>query len=81
MNGRLFETIKLDGTKRLVGLYKHKGKDSYTFVNLTTGNITLCEFDSQEAAIKDLERYVREGKLKSYKEVSAIQLVKGLRED
>lgn len=75
MNGRLFETIKPDGEKRLVGLYKHKNKKSYTFVNLTTGNITPCLFSSPEEAVKDLNRYVREGRLKSYKEVSAVKLV------
>lgn len=76
MNGRLFETIKPNGSKRLIGLYKHKGEDTFTFVNLTTGNITPCLFSSQEAAIADLERYVKEGKLIGYKEVSAVQLVK-----
>ena len=62
-------TTKPNNEKRVVVLCKYKHKPGYTFVNLSTGNITECVFDSVEDAERDLNEYVAKGLIKSYKEL------------
>lgn len=70
MDGKLFHTVKVDGTSRLIGLFRHKVKGTYSFVNMSTFKITECEFNTIEDAVKDLDNYVENGKLLAYRELS-----------
>ena len=47
-------------------LLKHKISDEYSFVNLTKGHICPCKFKSVEEALKDLNNYIKKGKVLSY---------------
>lgn len=47
-------------------LLKNKESDSYSFVNLTKEHICPCKFDSIADGIRDLEKYIKEGKIISY---------------
>lgn len=52
-----------------VAILKHKDKESYSFINLTKQHICPCEFPSIDAAVKDMDRLIQEGKIKSYTEI------------
>lgn len=43
-----------------------KGTSKYRFVNLTKGHICTCVFDSVDAAIRDLQQYVADGRVISF---------------
>lgn len=47
-------------------LLKHKISGEYSFVNLTKGHICPCKFKSVEEALKDLDNYIKKGKVLSY---------------
>ena len=47
-------------------LLKHKISGEYSFVNLTKGHICPCKFKSVEEALKDLNNYIKKGKVLSY---------------
>ena len=47
-------------------LLKHKGTDTYSYVNLTKGHICPCVFNSIEEAIKDIEDRKSKGLLINY---------------
>ena len=47
-------------------LMKHKTFQGYSFINLTKQHICPCIFDTEEDAIKDLEKYKSSGKLINY---------------
>lgn len=47
-------------------LMKHKTFQGYSFINLTKQHICQCVFDTEEDAIKDLERYKSYGKIIKY---------------
>lgn len=60
------EVVRTDGVFEVLVL-QHKGKPEYSFVNLTKGHICPCVFGSEQEAIADLERYKKNGRIKSYK--------------
>lgn len=47
-------------------LLKHKGTDTYSYVNLTKGHICSCVFNSIEEAIKDIDERKAKGLLIDY---------------
>ena len=47
-------------------LLKHKGTDTYSYVNLTKGHICSCVFNSIEEAIKDIDERKEKGLLIGY---------------
>ena len=61
-----FEIIRTDGTFEVL-LLKHKGTETYSFVNLTKGHICPCIFNSIQEAIDDLDRYIQNGRIITYK--------------
>ena len=61
-----FEVIRTDGIFEVL-LLKHKGTDTYSFVNITKGHICPCIFNSEQDGINDLERYKKLGRITSYK--------------
>ena len=49
-----------------VSIIIDEATNKYRFVNITKGHICKCQFDSIEAAISDLEQYIKKGKVLSY---------------
>lgn len=47
-------------------LMKHKTFKGYSFINLTKQHICPCIFDTEEDAIRDLEKYKLSGKIINY---------------
>lgn len=52
--------------KILVYLMKNKLEDTYSYVNITKDHICPCKFPSIEAAINDMDKYVKQGKIIKY---------------
>ena len=52
--------------KVIVYLMKNKLEDSYSYVNITKGHICPCKFSSIESAIKDMDTYIKKGKIIKY---------------
>ena len=53
----------------IVTIIEHKLSKKYSFVNLTYGHICECKFDRVKDAIKDLDDYIRTGKVIRYKRI------------
>ena len=53
-----------------VALLKHKGTNTYSYVNLTKGHICSCVFDTVEEAIADMEDRKKQGLIEGYEEIS-----------
>ena len=52
----------------IVGLMRHKISKKFHFINFSKDHICPCEFDTEEEAIQDLEKYkVKEKIIKYYK--------------
>ena len=45
----------------LVGLLKHKESNRYSYINFTKEHICPCEFVTEDAAIKDMDKMKEEG--------------------
>ena len=58
----------------LVGLLKHKESNRYSYINFTKEHICLCEFVTEDAAIKDMDKKKEEGKIIFFKEIWIINL-------
>lgn len=56
--------------KVLVYLMKNKLENTYSYVNITKEHICPCKFESVEAAIQDMEKLKKEGKIVEYKVIS-----------
>lgn len=52
----------------IVGLYKNKADGTFSFVNHTKGHVCTCKFESEKAAIADLEKCKQEGSVIWYEE-------------
>lgn len=53
----------------IVTIMYNRANGKYHFVNLTHGHICSCAFDTEEDAIKDMEKQKQESKLIDYKEI------------
>lgn len=60
------EVTRMDGVFEVL-LLRHKGTETYSFVNVTKGHICPCVFNSEIEALSDLDKYRINGKIKSYK--------------
>lgn len=60
-----FRVFKPSGTVDVL-LLKHKGKNEYSFVNLTKGHICPCRFQSPNEAILDLAERKKDGRIFNY---------------
>lgn len=47
--------IRSDGSKRIVGIMIDRATNKYCFVNLTTGHVCSCRFDTFEDALNDMD--------------------------
>lgn len=61
---KVIKVHRTDGTERNVVIYINRADNKYQFVNLTTGHICACKFDTIEDALYDLISNVR---VESYK--------------
>lgn len=59
-------TEKNDGSRAKVALVKDKCGGTWQFVNLSKGHICPCRFNTVADAVKDLDSYVKKGKIKRY---------------
>lgn len=46
----------------------------YSFVNLTTGHICKCKFDSEEEALKDMDHQIELGNVLEYGKMNSVVL-------
>ena len=53
----------------LVGILKHKKSHRYSYINFTKEHICPCKFVSEEAAIRDMDKKIKAGKIIYYKEI------------
>ena len=58
--------IKNDGTQCVCAIMQHKLTKKYSFVNITKGHICSCEFNTQEAALKDLRNKYNNKEIAQY---------------
>ena len=68
---RIFKCVREKDTVLVTILYNRQ-TDRYTFVNLSSGHICSCNFDTIEDAIHDMEKQKSEGKLIEYIELGEI---------
>lgn len=54
----------------LVTILLDEGSNKYRFVNLTKNHICKCQFNSIEDALKDLDNYIKKGKIINYENSS-----------
>lgn len=52
---RKFLVIRKDGTKRVVTILFDRASKKWCFVNLTTGHVCACRFESFIDALKDMK--------------------------
>jgi hypothetical protein len=57
---------RTDGSTATVLILRHKEEGKFSYVNLTKGHICPCKFDSIEEALKDLDNYIKNGKVEKY---------------
>lgn len=50
----------------VVGIFRNKSDNTYSFVNLTIGHICTCRFKTKEEAIQDLQRRAESGEIIGY---------------
>lgn len=50
----------------VVGIFRNKSDNTYSFVNLTLGHICTCRFKTEEEAIQDLQSKVESGEILGY---------------
>ncbi|MGL5690385.1 MAG: hypothetical protein ACRDD8_06125 [Bacteroidales bacterium] len=71
----IISVTKNNDTKTTVGLFPHKDGGRYHFVNLTKGHICMCEFDTVEKGIEDLNNQILNNKIKNYTVVSNVSVI------
>lgn len=54
----------------IVTILKNKSDNTFSFVNLTKEHICPCKFKSIEDAMEDMNRQIKEGKIKRFIELS-----------
>lgn len=51
-----FLVNRCDGSKRIVRIMFDRATNKYCFVNLTTGHVCACRFDTYEEALNDMDK-------------------------
>lgn len=51
-----FLVTRYDGSKRIVSIVVDRATNKYCFVNLTTGHVCACRFDTYDEALNDMDK-------------------------
>jgi hypothetical protein len=54
---KFYSILYKDKKVNIVTILPHKESGKYSYINMTKGHICPCQFESIEAALKDLESY------------------------